>query len=337
MKRKKLALYHFIISELKNYSDNVEIIKRDNPLIIKLEGKKFSIWMQDMNPAGAKRDNINEGRTQISRKDVDKQKVYKNNGYQPIFLGFFLNKVFQAWDPEPVLAFQGKTICSLYAPISNEKKVIQTGPTYFHQESKLLAREVKHPVLKIDDLCIYLLNHSNIHHMHFNKSKDIQENNLQALINSCYKPKNQLTPDEKSVREKLTINTQRTYYPRDPKFTKDVLEAYDYSCAICGRQMGIIEAAHIIPHGKPDGNDEVSNGIALCVMHHKLYDKEELIFIDIDNQIIFNDEKIDFYKEKGLDRGLDEILQKKTYSDPNDKSLKPSSEFIEISKKYRLD
>ena len=90
MKRKKLALYHFIISELKNYSDNVEIIKRDNPLIIKLEGKKFSIWMQDMNPAGAKRDNINEGRTQISRKDVDKQKVYKNNGYQPIFLGFFL-------------------------------------------------------------------------------------------------------------------------------------------------------------------------------------------------------------------------------------------------------
>lgn len=64
---------------------------------------------------------------------------------------------------------------------------------------------------------------------------------------------------------------------RDPKFRENVLRAYEYSCAICGFNVRLgsklvgIEAAHIKWHqaGEPDIEE---NGIALCSLHHKLFD-----------------------------------------------------------------
>tara|TARA_B100001093_G_scaffold74548_1_gene65303 strand:+ start:1439 stop:2455 length:1017 start_codon:yes stop_codon:yes gene_type:complete len=334
---KKNSYYHFIISELKNYSHNLDIYKRSNPLLLKLEDQKFSIYIQYMNSEGGYRTNKDETRIQITRAQTDEQLDHQNDGFQPIFLGFYTSKVFQAWDPDHVLAFQGQQLGSQYARWSNEQKVNQFGPTYYTHKSKHLNKMVQHPVLPMNDLCGYLLNFSAIHKMNLNQSESIRDGDLKTLLNSLDKLESSLSDEEKLIRHQVTVNSSRTTYYRDPKFKEKIMEQYNNSCAICGRQMDIIEAAHIIPHSKPDSNDEVGNGIALCVMHHKLYDKEELIFIDVDNQIRFNNEKIDFYREMKLDGGLDEILQQKTYSDPNDISLKPSSEFIEISKKYRLD
>ena len=65
---------------------------------------------------------------------------------------------------------------------------------------------------------------------------------------------------------------------RISNFRKSVLRAYEYKCAVCGFDVKLgtspiaIEASHIKwqSHGGP--NDEV-NGLALCVMHHKLFDR----------------------------------------------------------------
>lgn len=65
---------------------------------------------------------------------------------------------------------------------------------------------------------------------------------------------------------------------RDPRFSKDVLDAYESRCAICASSILVgsntvgIEAAHIVWH-KDFGPNIVQNGIALCMMHHKLFDK----------------------------------------------------------------
>ena len=65
---------------------------------------------------------------------------------------------------------------------------------------------------------------------------------------------------------------------RDPKFRAKVLEAYDSRCAVCefaGRIHGeplAIEAAHIKWH-EARGPAEVENGLALCSLHHDLFDK----------------------------------------------------------------
>jgi putative restriction endonuclease len=65
---------------------------------------------------------------------------------------------------------------------------------------------------------------------------------------------------------------------RDPQFARSVLMAYEYRCAFCGYDGFVdgftpgLEAAHVHwwTHGGPN---EVANGLCLCSMHHKLFDK----------------------------------------------------------------
>ncbi|HCD5199124.1 TPA: HNH endonuclease [Vibrio parahaemolyticus] len=65
---------------------------------------------------------------------------------------------------------------------------------------------------------------------------------------------------------------------RDPEFRKNVLRAYGYKCAVCGFDLAMdtvpiaIEAAHI-KWKQFFGPCEVSNGIALCSIHHKALDR----------------------------------------------------------------
>lgn len=68
--------------------------------------------------------------------------------------------------------------------------------------------------------------------------------------------------------------TRRT---RDPQFRQRVLEAYEYRCAVCGFDVRLgsvsiaLDAAHIRWH-QANGPDEETNGLALCVLHHKTFD-----------------------------------------------------------------
>ncbi len=72
-------------------------------------------------------------------------------------------------------------------------------------------------------------------------------------------------------------HTTRRVRIRDPKFRDKILRAYGYSCAVCGfnvrmaHQLVGVEAAHIKWH-QAGGPDIESNGLALCSMHHKLFD-----------------------------------------------------------------
>ncbi|MER6076976.1 phosphorothioated DNA-binding restriction endonuclease [Streptomyces sp. NPDC001833] len=60
-------------------------------------------------------------------------------------------------------------------------------------------------------------------------------------------------------------------------FAEEVLHAYAYACAFCGydgalgRHPAGLEAAHVRWHNH-DGPDEVHNGLALCSLHHTLFD-----------------------------------------------------------------
>jgi putative restriction endonuclease len=64
---------------------------------------------------------------------------------------------------------------------------------------------------------------------------------------------------------------------RDPQFQQRVLTAYEYRCAVCGFDVRpgpvpvALDAAHIRWH-QAGGPDRESNGLALCVLHHKLFD-----------------------------------------------------------------
>jgi putative restriction endonuclease len=65
---------------------------------------------------------------------------------------------------------------------------------------------------------------------------------------------------------------------RDPEFRERVLQAYEYRCAVCGFDVRLgskviaLEAAHIKWH-QAGGPDIEQNGIAMCTMHHRLFDR----------------------------------------------------------------
>lgn len=72
---------------------------------------------------------------------------------------------------------------------------------------------------------------------------------------------------------------------RDPQFREKVLTAYGRKCAICGYDVRLgdqligLEAAHIQWHNK-GGPDITQNGLALCALHHKMFDFGLLGFSD---------------------------------------------------------
>jgi len=65
--------------------------------------------------------------------------------------------------------------------------------------------------------------------------------------------------------------------PRRGGFAEEVLRAYAYQCAMCGfdgalgRYPVAIEAAHVRWHSQ-QGPDEMANALALCALHHALFD-----------------------------------------------------------------
>lgn len=72
-----------------------------------------------------------------------------------------------------------------------------------------------------------------------------------------------------------TVTVQRA--KRDPKFREEILRLYERKCAFCGfdgrlgrNDLGV-EAAHVRMHAY-DGPDAPQNGMALCTLHHKMFD-----------------------------------------------------------------
>ena len=73
-------------------------------------------------------------------------------------------------------------------------------------------------------------------------------------------------------REYITTLTRRRIHQR--AFRERVLDAYRHQCALCHlKHDELLEAAHIIPDADPEGEPVVSNGLALCRLHHGAFDR----------------------------------------------------------------
>jgi putative restriction endonuclease len=57
-------------------------------------------------------------------------------------------------------------------------------------------------------------------------------------------------------------------------FRERVIRAYQQRCALCLlRHEELLDAAHITPDKDPEGEPVVSNGVALCKLHHAAFDR----------------------------------------------------------------
>lgn len=72
-------------------------------------------------------------------------------------------------------------------------------------------------------------------------------------------------------RYALRLARQRLH---QPAFRTRVLVAYQSRCAVCElRHPSLLDAAHIIPDGDPRGAPTVTNGMAMCKIHHAAFDQ----------------------------------------------------------------
>lgn len=79
-----------------------------------------------------------------------------------------------------------------------------------------------------------------------------------------------------SVREarRLYATSEVRIRLHQRSFRERVLEAYQRQCAFCKfRHEELLDAAHIIPDSEPDGEPVVQNGLALCTLHHRAFDR----------------------------------------------------------------
>jgi putative restriction endonuclease len=77
------------------------------------------------------------------------------------------------------------------------------------------------------------------------------------------------------------VEARRAYVTRTVRqrlhqvaFRTRVLRAYQQRCALCSlRHQELLDAAHITPDNHPEGEPIVSNGVALCKLHHAAFDR----------------------------------------------------------------
>ena len=116
---------------------------------------------------------------------------------------------------------------------------------------------------------------------------------------------------------------------RTSNFRRNVLRAYEYQCAICGFDVKLgtspiaLEASHIKwkSHGGPS---ETVNGLALCVMHHKLFDRGAFT-LSMQRQILVSD---DAHGSVGFQEWLMRFHGQRIKA-PQRRSFYPDEDFIE--------
>lgn len=316
-------LKYLLIDSLRLYSDNVIFIDGNNPYRFSINKKTFYVMIKNVHESGDGRGNQDECRIQVAKSDNFNDAM--NSKTDVIVLGYFADeKIFTAWNPFLMRdRFNLKQTISLYSRFSVQKKaVIEKIATYRDtKEQSVLS-------FKPDYLGLYLENLSIIH--------QLSDNELLELVNQSDDLNSQdLDGDVDFLEGQLTI-THTRYNKRDPRFKSIVYSAYENRCAMCGIQLDLIEAAHIVPHSHIKGTDEIGNGISLCVLHHTAYDRS-LIYFDEDFKIIINDKKMEYLEKVGRDSGFRkfQVLSFPEIKLPNNHTLRPNPSNIKLANQIR--
>ena len=90
--------------------------------------------------------------------------------------------------------------------------------------------------------------------------------------------------DDSGMRPSPTATLDKRYVERlvkqrvhQPVFRARVLTAYNKRCAICTLKYAeLLDAAHILPDTDKRGLPVVTNGMAMCTIHHRAYDQNFL-------------------------------------------------------------
>ena len=142
-----------------------------------------------------------------------------------------------------------------------------------------------------------------------------------------------LSAETEERRSVLTTVMRRL---RLSSFRSRVLAAYGYSCAFCGLQLELVQAAHILPVSHADSTDETANGMAACHLHHAAYDSAVITF-DGEYSVLTNDEALEQLAQLDRAGGIDQFMGalKRVISVPSTEVDRPRLEFVQHANALR--
>ncbi|MBS0309170.1 MAG: HNH endonuclease, partial [Proteobacteria bacterium] len=144
-------------------------------------------------------------------------------------------------------------------------------------------------------LADYALNASSLHATGQAAADMSLLNSLETLTDS------QIVTVKNQGRQVVLTQIAKKFRASD--FRRRVLGAYEHRCAVCGVQLKLIDAAHIIPVAASSSTDETKNGIALCKLHHFAFDRNLLSF-DERYKIEISDSEVERLTAENLAAGL---------------------------------
>ena len=115
---------------------------------------------------------------------------------------------------------------------------------------------------------------------------------------------------------------------RNPRFREHVLQAYGSRCAVCQFSLALrdeplaLEAAHIKWH-VAKGPDTVKNGLALCVLHHELFDVGAFTLLPSLEGIV-----ADSVQGTGVESALSRYDGEQLQAPPREGYPQPDAEFL---------
>lgn len=114
----------------------------------------------------------------------------------------------------------------------------------------------------------------------------------------------------------------------EPMFRARVLAASNTRCTVCRlRHAELLDAAHIIPDGKPHGDPVVPNGLSMCKIHHAAFDSN-ILGIRPDLSVHVRQDVLDEIDGPMLRHGLQGMHNQRLQA-PTLKAAKPSEDRLE--------
>lgn len=283
-------LFHALFDALRQHTHAFYFAGGDNPYRFYYKGRYLSVFIGNIH--FAKRTDPDEYRIQCPGDLPTKLNNDKQTGDTVLVFGFSADvKAFSAWDPDRFVDRNPRAQrFSIYTRLSSMRTALTRGlSAYIDTDAQNVIN------FRPDLIGLYVENASVLHQA---ADKELQE----LFEVHCETPLGQplLRPVEVN-RQRVTITS--VAYPRSPQFRQMVLEGYAHTCAMCGIQLDLVDAAHIVPHAHPKGHNAVTNGLALCTLHHRSYDTG-LLYIRRDYTIHLNDDRVKHLRKMGRANGL---------------------------------
>jgi len=116
-----------------------------------------------------------------------------------------------------------------------------------------------------------------------------------------------------------------------PVFRASVIRAYKVRCAVCNLgHAQLLDAAHIIPDADEHGIAAVTNGLALCKIHHAAFDSH-ILGITPDYIVEIRQDLLEEIDGPMLEHGLKQRHKQKLMMLPSVQKERPDRELLQIT------